>query len=336
MYEQLRKSAKTSATPPKSAAVASHLPVASSLPNSVLLSLQRYGSRAGAGIWPREKEAAGLADGVIQRKIIHSGKELSLGESVDLLRKCCAPSEYMLSVLEEMVREEKETSVENDSDLAGKIKERARENLGITEEEQKALDKYQGPGYREMNKALREGDRLGKSNWNATAKSLDSALKKLPKPKGTVYRMVSFKTKEERDAFLKGFEGEGNVYATPQFDSTTFRPGASVQIPQALYKVHMTIHIEENELGGDIASVISMPNDYEQEVLFPPGTIYHVIGGLSEISQSDRDKPGALPIELEVIGQDEAVRDAALSVGRGAGAAPPMKGGTKKRRYSIS
>ncbi len=309
MYGQIRKSVKTAASPPKSAAVASHFPVASSLPNSVLLSLQRYSSRAGAGIWPREKEAAGLADGIIQRKVIYSGAELDFEHSRNLLEGCCAPTPFMLSVLREMVGEEEEVPVESSIDLAKKIKQRAREKLGINPEEQRALDSYQGNGYKDLNVILRGGSVPQKFGQRETTERLMSALGKLPKPKGKVYRMVSFKTKEERNAFLDRFDGK--EYATPQFDSTKSLAGGSVNIPEAPYKVQMVIDINETELGGDIASVISMFQDYEHEVLFPPGTKYQATKPIPKPGEPARDQQ-QVTIELKVTGQDEAVKNAAL------------------------
>lgn len=125
----------------------------------------------------------------------------------------------------------------------------------LTDEEEAAIIRYTGSKSYLLNEALRSGEKLS-PEYKKWAKNLNSAIKKLPKYRGTVTRSVCLPSEESLKEFLKIHEVKSKV-KYKSFISTThgdvYNAEANVQIT-----------ILNSRKGADISEYY----DGESEVLY--------------------------------------------------------------------
>ena len=145
-----------------------------------------------------------------------------------------------------------------------------RQKYGLTDYESDVLDMYTGPTFRGWNKTLREGKPAGPE-----INALQNLLSKSPKYTGYVYRGLSFKSKEEVQAFGARFT-KGVPYTTPQFMSTSRSNSAAKFFQGDVFGGFMRIYT--NGMDGAVLREFTGTADLgENEVLFRFGTIYDVV-----------------------------------------------------------
>lgn len=135
------------------------------------------------------------------------------------------------------------------------------DTIKLSESEQHALNKYMSSESYVLNDKLRRGIKLSadEQEW---AKSLDSALDKMPEYKGTVYRSVSDFGIENLDAFIKSHAlDEAKVFSS--YISTS----------KSVYDESFPIqYVIESKHGRDISAL----NSQEQEILFNRNSVFIV------------------------------------------------------------
>lgn len=150
----------------------------------------------------------------------------------------------------------------------------------ITEDEDAALLSYKSGGSYLLNAKFRESTRLSESD-QYIVHNLDSALKKLPVFKGTVYRNISFDgmgDKQARDELVSSHV-VGGIMKYRAYTSTSFKEdGYPVD---GEYTVHFEI---ESVTGRDMDR---HGNNDESEVLFPRGSKFMV----TDVAYADDGTP---------------------------------------------
>jgi hypothetical protein len=126
-----------------------------------------------------------------------------------------------------------------------------------------ALADYTGPGYQDLNDALRNG--TVDASQAARVDALNRALEKLPAYEGPVIRGSDIPAE-----VLERYK-PGSVITELGFVSTTMNP-AVAQLPTFVGNVEFQIM---STSGRDISSFSMFPG--EQEILFPPGTKFYVV-----------------------------------------------------------
>lgn len=133
----------------------------------------------------------------------------------------------------------------------------------LTDEEEAAIIRYTGSKSYLLNEALRSGEKLS-PEYKKWAKNLNSAIKKLPKYRGTVTRSVWLPSEESLKEFLKIHEVKSKV-KYKSFISTThgdvYNAEANVQIT-----------ITNSQKGADISEYY----DGESEVLYGTDSEFYV------------------------------------------------------------
>lgn len=141
------------------------------------------------------------------------------------------------------------------------VNNNASDTIKLSESEQHALNKYMSSESYVLNDKLRRGIKLSadEQEW---AKSLDSALDKMPEYKGTVYRSVSDFGIENLDAFIKSHAlDEAKVFSS--YISTS----------KSVYDESFPIqYVIESKHGRDISAL----NSQEQEILFNRNSVFIV------------------------------------------------------------
>ncbi len=141
------------------------------------------------------------------------------------------------------------------------VNKNASDTIKLSESEQHALNKYMSSESYVLNDKLRRGIKLSadEQEW---AKSLDSALDKMPEYKGTVYRSVSDFGIENLDAFIKSHAlDEAKVFSS--YISTS----------KSVYDESFPIqYVIESKHGRDISAL----NSQEQEILFNRNSVFIV------------------------------------------------------------
>ena len=134
----------------------------------------------------------------------------------------------------------------------------------LTDEEEAAIVRYTGSKSYLLNEALRSGEKLS-PEYKKWAKSLNSAIRKLPKYKGAVTRSVWLQNEEALRAFLDEYK-VGQIVTCRSFLSTTkggiYNTEANVQIT-----------ILNSRKGADISEYY----DGEREVLYGTETKMKVL-----------------------------------------------------------
>jgi N12 class adenine-specific DNA methylase len=140
--------------------------------------------------------------------------------------------------------------------------------FGLTEEEANAVLEYKTAEAYKINAKLREDENLLTDAQKDIVKLLDSALEKLPKYKGKVYRTVSFddvfNAEEEYNSFLETHSQDSVVF----YDAYTSVSSKSDGHPMSdKTKYSVTLEID-GESGRDIDG---FGNNFEKEVVYPRG-----------------------------------------------------------------
>ena len=133
----------------------------------------------------------------------------------------------------------------------------------LTDEEEAAIIRYTGSKSYLLNEALRNGEKLS-PEYKKWAKNLNSAIKKLPKYRGTVTRSVWQPSEESLKEFLKIHE-VGSKVKYKSFISTTHG-----DVCNAEANVQMTIL--NSRKGADISEYY----DGESEVLYGTDSEFYV------------------------------------------------------------
>jgi hypothetical protein len=133
----------------------------------------------------------------------------------------------------------------------------------LTPDDLPALADYTGPGYQDLNNALRI-DAL-EASQQARVDAIIRALEKLPPYEGTVIRGTNLPV-DVLDRYQPG-----QVITEPAFTSTT-TIRAVAEGPAFAGNVEFRIF---STTGRDISSFSMYPG--EQEILFPPGAKFYVV-----------------------------------------------------------
>lgn len=136
----------------------------------------------------------------------------------------------------------------------------------LTEAELRAINTYIGSPSYLINEHFRKGTELS-DYLQQTVKDLDSALKKMPKYSGDVYRSVEIRNKRDLEKFLTE-NTVGAIVDYKEYLSTTkneefYNPDANIQI-----------YILNSTKGRDISEY----NPKENEVLYERGSRFRVAG----------------------------------------------------------
>lgn len=134
----------------------------------------------------------------------------------------------------------------------------------LTPDDVSALADYTGPGYQELNDALRNG--ALDASHQARVDAINRALEKLPAYEGPVIRGTNVPA-DVLDRYQPG-----RVITEPAFTSTTTLR-AVAEGPAFAGNVEFRIF---STTGRDVSSFSMYPG--EQEVLFPPGAKFYIVG----------------------------------------------------------
>lgn len=144
------------------------------------------------------------------------------------------------------------------------------EKYGITEDEAWAVHEYKSSESYKVNAKLRDGVELTPVQERMVS-LLDSALAKLPKVKGTVYRTLSFDdvfdAQEEYDAFLAQHIEGGFARYTAYTSASTKADGHPLADGT---KLGVTLEIT----GSNARNLDGFGNNFESEALFPRDTFF--------------------------------------------------------------
>lgn len=155
-----------------------------------------------------------------------------------------------------------------------------------TEEKGSLLSYKSGDSYR-INAKLRSGEALD-AQQQAAVERLDSALTKLPKYEGTVYRNLGFDDVGGADA-LTAFLAEHQVGDAVNYDAFTSTSTEANGYPiEGNHRVHLVI---EGKNGRNVAGY---GNNMESEVLFPRQSAF-------VITKTDTDAQGVPVIYMQEV-----------------------------------
>ena len=162
--------------------------------------------------------------------------------------------------------EQKPANAEKDTIEAKEQKMRdVMERFGITEEECWAVVEYKSSEAYKINAKLREDETLLNEIQKDIVKFFDSALEKLPKHKGKVYRTVSFddlfNAEEEYNLFLDQHSA-GSFVTYKAYTSVSSKSDGHPMPDETKYGVTLEI---EGENGRDIDG---FGNNFEKEVVY--------------------------------------------------------------------
>lgn len=182
-------------------------------------------------------------------------------------------------------------TIENASDNATSdieaLEQKMREvmkRFGLTEDEAWAVLKYKTAEAYKINAKLREDETLLNATQKEMIKLLDSALEKLPKHKGKVYRTVSFDDLFDSEAEYNKFleeHSEGSFVDYPAYTSTSAKADGHPMPEETQYGVTLEIECEN---GRDIDG---FGNNFENEVLYPRDFSFVV----TEVSTDSNGRP---------------------------------------------
>ncbi len=143
----------------------------------------------------------------------------------------------------------------------------------LTEDETAALLAYKSSESYKINTKLRDGLELDEAESRMVA-NLDSALVKLPKVKGTVYRTLNFddvfNPLEEYEAFMTQHTVGGFV-TYDAYTSTSKKVDGYPLVGEARYGVTMEI------ASRNARNLAGFGNNFESEALFPRGTDFVIL-----------------------------------------------------------
>ncbi len=187
----------------------------------------------------------------------------------------------------------KDTTAQDFEAIKRKMQE-VMERFSLAEDEAWAVIKYKTAEAYKINAKLRDGVTPLNAIQEKIVRLLDSALEKLPKHKGKVYRTVSFddlfNSEEEYNTFLEE-HSEGNFVAYNAYTSTSAKADGHPVPDDTKYGVTLEIECEN---GRDIDG---FGNNFENEVLYPRGFSFVV----TEVSTDSNGRPH---IKVKEIGED--------------------------------
>jgi hypothetical protein len=288
----------------------------------------------------------------VQRTLMCEGEKLTLEEAQKRVRDVqsaeLTPSET--EALRELVTDTNEHhELDSAEALVKLLRSRLRDKWGLTKEEVDLFDDYQGGAYKEWNKALRSGKVTERYKVRDAASGMIEGLAKTAKTRHRVKRTLSFETREDFTAYARQFK-EGEEYTAVQFESTTRRLGATLELPEkAVYVVTLLIDAQGYH-GGEISSVINTLRRSEGETVFPPGARFTVTKA-PELPPEDKEFSTASPFqatcemtELEELDESKqrmpsrdeyrAATMAALLGGSGLPRRPAPTGGSAAKKFS--
>lgn len=214
----------------------------------------------------------------VQRALTYKGEKLTLeqarGHVLGAQSAALTPSETeALSALVEDTTENHDFS--SGEELVRLLRSQLRAEWGLTSEQVDLFDRYQGGEYKAWNKALRSGKVPERYQVADKTSEMIKGLAQTAKTKQKVQRTLSFETREQFNAYARQFE-EGKEYTAVQFESTTRRLGATLDLPEkAVYVVTLSIDAQGYH-GGEMSSAISVVQKSEGETVFPPGAKFKV------------------------------------------------------------
>ncbi|MBA0052417.1 DUF4157 domain-containing protein [Streptomyces sp. AJS327] len=242
----------------------------------------------------------------VQRTVTYQGQQLSLDQArkevQNVQSAALTPAEVdgLRTLIE---NPDTQHTIDTDRELVRLLRSHLREDWGLTEDEVDVLDDYQGGAYKDWNKALRSGGVAEKYGVAGKTGTMIGALAKTAKTRQKVQRDLSFETRAQFDAFVSNFT-QGEEYTAAQFESTSRRIGAELDLPgKAVYAVTMIIQAEGHH-GGEMSSVLSTLERSEGETVFPPGAKFRVTsepGRPSDDEQYTTTNPFRTSLEMTEI-----------------------------------
>ncbi|MEU5596054.1 hypothetical protein [Streptomyces sp. NPDC020298] len=214
----------------------------------------------------------------VQRALSYKGEKLTLeqarGHVLGAQSAALTPAETAaLSALVEDTTQNHDVS--SGEELVRLLRSHLRAEWGLTPEQVDLFDRYQGGEYKTWNKALRSGKVPERYEVADKTSEMIAGLAQIAKTKQKVQRTLSFETREQFNAYARQFE-EGKEYTAVQFESTTRRLGATLDLPEkAVYVVTLSIDAQGFH-GGEMSSAISVVQKSEGETVFPPGARFKV------------------------------------------------------------
>ncbi|MET8946048.1 DUF4157 domain-containing protein [Streptomyces sp. NPDC004542] len=288
----------------------------------------------------------------VQRALTYGGEKLTLeqarGHVLGAQSAALTPSET--EALKALVEDSTQNhDLSSGEELVRLLRSQLRAEWGLTPEQIDLFDRYQGGAYKAWNKALRSGKVPERYQVAEKTSEMIKGLAQTAKTKQKVQRTLSFETREQFNAYVRQFQ-EGKEYTAVQFESTTRRLGATLDLPEkAVYVVTLSIDAQGHH-GGEMSSVISVVQKSEGETVFPPGTRFKVTRA-PEQPPEDREFTTTSPFqttaemtELEELDtskqrmptkeENRAATMAALLGGSGMPSRPaPAAGSSRKRSF---
>ncbi|WP_329071032.1 putative T7SS-secreted protein [Amycolatopsis sp. NBC_01480] len=156
-------------------------------------------------------------------------------------------------------------------------------DVGLGNEEVRALDHYTGMAHQDLNSALRAGDTGALRTMDPEISEAVSGLNKLPAHQGEVYRGIDI-APHDMNAFLDRYSPGASV-REPAFTSADMNQAFSGNVEFVI----------QSTTGKDI-SWLKDASVGQSEVLFPPGSGFRVLG-------RDQDAAGNWKIHLKDLGR---------------------------------
>ena len=146
---------------------------------------------------------------------------------------------------------------------------------GLTAKHVAALQAYTGEAFRDMNRALRSGEALPVES-QSMAVGLSSALRRLPRWEGTVWRGLPVQSIERLEEFDNGLHGGSLRF--PAFTSTSTAKSVAEWYGGHGPRVVFEIKCKKGAYLGRHSAAASTPKSVtEREVLFERGSMFRVL-----------------------------------------------------------
>lgn len=190
-----------------------------------------------------------------------------------------------------------DTALDNDIAKFEEIERKMREVMkryGLTEAEARAVVNYKTAEAYKINAILREDATYLNEMQKEMIKLLDSALKKLPKHKGKVYRTVSFDDlSDAKEAYNKFLEEhtKDSIVRYNAYTSTSVKADGHPMPENTKFGVTLEFDCES---GRDLDG---FGNNFESEVLYP--RVFSFV--VTEVSTDNNGRPY---IKIKEIGED--------------------------------
>ena len=210
----------------------------------------------------------------VSEKTLEEYKNMSLDENTELYKKYSkdamqAMTDNNMDKFHKLSDEISKLSkvrgeiIQKDKYEKGEQKEAEAKELGVTDDEIEAVQGYTGNDYKTINKELRKGE-VSEENQKKVD-TINSALDKLPKKRGKVYRGMSLPS--NINEMLKEYE-KGATVNMKAFTSTS----ESNKVAASFGAFRMEI---DSKTGRDISG-LSEFGEGEKEILFKTGAKFKV------------------------------------------------------------